>query len=64
MHSALVRDIWVEAWIARSGQTARTSCSTPRSWTNTASTPVSANVRMVFSTIGSSLGKASVLSVT
>ena len=35
MHSALVSVICVDAWIGKSGQTARTSCSTPRSCTST-----------------------------
>ncbi len=33
--------IWVEAWTGRSGATCFTARSTPRSWTSTASAPIS-----------------------
>ena len=57
-------DIWVEAWISRSGETARIKRASPTSWTITASTPASATNRMVVSRSSSSRGKARVLRVT
>ena len=62
--SSLVIDIWVEAWISRSGVIARISRASPRSCTITASTPAAASSRTVASRSASSPGKTSVFSVT
>ena len=62
--SALVTDIWVEAWISRSGVTARMSRTSPRSCTMTASTPACASSRTAVSSSASSRGKTSVFRVT